>query len=113
MASSMAAITMPRSIAFSRATASAICNSSSRLALTAMGLVSFVLGDAPVLAGCVPEIHGSAVARGHGCAFGFLAALQRLGDQLVGEHKLCFRHLLDRQQNVGLFAGRRVRAAHA
>src|SRR3954467_1713302 len=36
MASSMAAITMPRSIAFSRATASAICSSSSRLALTAI-----------------------------------------------------------------------------
>ncbi len=37
MASSMAAITIPRSIDFSRATASAICNSSSRLALTAIG----------------------------------------------------------------------------
>jgi hypothetical protein len=33
----MAAMTMPRSIDFSRATASAICNSSSRLALTAIG----------------------------------------------------------------------------
>src|SRR5512140_2321677 len=42
MASSMAAITMPRSIDFSRATASAICSSSSLLALTAaMALVSF------------------------------------------------------------------------
>jgi hypothetical protein len=30
-------MTMPRSIAFSRATASAICSSSSRLALTAIG----------------------------------------------------------------------------
>src|SRR5580704_18577015 len=36
MASSIAAITMPRSIDFSRATASAICSSSSLLALTAM-----------------------------------------------------------------------------
>src|SRR5216684_8228759 len=35
MASSIAAITMPRSIDFSRATASAICSSSSLLALTA------------------------------------------------------------------------------
>src|ERR1700738_1461473 len=41
MASSIAAITMPRSIDFSRATASAICSSSSLLALTAaMALVS-------------------------------------------------------------------------
>src|SRR4051812_456653 len=42
MASSIAAITMPRSMDFSRATASAICNSSILLALTAaMVLVSF------------------------------------------------------------------------
>src|SRR3954469_8015618 len=41
MASSIAAITMPRSIDFSRATASAICSNSSLLALTAaMALVS-------------------------------------------------------------------------
>src|ERR1700742_471891 len=36
MASSIAAITMPRSIDFSRATASAICSNSSLVALTAM-----------------------------------------------------------------------------
>jgi hypothetical protein len=36
MASSIAAITIERSIDFSRATASAICSSSSLLALTAM-----------------------------------------------------------------------------
>src|SRR5450759_1544399 len=42
MASSIAAITIERSIDFSRATASAICSSSSLLALTAaMALVSF------------------------------------------------------------------------
>src|ERR1700712_3216239 len=42
MASSIAAITMLRSIDFSRATASAICSSSSLLALTAaMALLSF------------------------------------------------------------------------
>src|SRR3954452_14067817 len=42
MASSIAAITMPRSMDFSRATASAICSSSSLLALTAaMASVSF------------------------------------------------------------------------
>src|SRR3954467_15836373 len=49
MASSIAAITMPRSMDFSRATASAICNSSILLALTAaMGSLSFgALGVAP------------------------------------------------------------------
>src|ERR1700676_1359255 len=42
MASSIAAMTMPRSIDFSRGTASAICTSSGLLALTAsMVLVSF------------------------------------------------------------------------
>src|SRR3954454_6212313 len=42
MASSIAAITMPRSMDFSRATASAICRSSILLALTAaMALLSF------------------------------------------------------------------------
>src|SRR5271156_2318626 len=42
MASSIAAMTMPRSIDFSRATASAICSNSSLLALTAaMALASF------------------------------------------------------------------------
>src|SRR5436305_2141996 len=42
MASSIAAMTMPRSMDFSRATASAICRSSILLALTAaMALVSF------------------------------------------------------------------------
>src|SRR5947199_6423967 len=46
MASSIAAITMPRSMDFSRATASAICSSSSLLALTAaMALVSFARID--------------------------------------------------------------------
>src|SRR4051812_48703120 len=49
MASSIAAITMPRSMDFSRATASAICNSSILLALTAaMVSLSFAaLGVAP------------------------------------------------------------------
>src|SRR3954462_1612858 len=42
MASSIAAMTMPRSMDFSRATASAICSNSILLALTAaMALVSF------------------------------------------------------------------------
>src|SRR5215472_4300052 len=108
MASSMAAMTIPRSIAFSRATASAICNSSSRLALTAIGLVSFVLGAMPALAGYAPEIFGFAVLVGRSRTLGFLASLQRLGDQLVGEHKLRLRHLFDRQQDVRILARCRV-----
>src|SRR3954453_1718241 len=52
MASSIAAITMPRSMDFSRATASAICNSSILLALTAaMVSVSFDCVAAPGLLG--------------------------------------------------------------
>src|SRR5712691_4505043 len=113
MASSMAAITMPRSIAFSRATASAICNSSSRLALTAIGLFSFMLGDAPVLAGRAPKIFRFTAMLGSGRPFGGLAALQRLRHQLVGEHELRLRHVLDRQQDIGDLAGRGVVAAKA
>src|ERR1700709_2001318 len=54
MASSIASITIPRSIDFSRATASAICSSSSLLALTAaLGSVSFRGIDfAPQQSGC-------------------------------------------------------------
>src|SRR5689334_25066785 len=53
MASSIAAITMPRSIDFSRATASAICSSSSLLALTAMAQSPLIrIGLAPARAFC-------------------------------------------------------------
>src|ERR1700746_3226582 len=103
----MAVITMLRSIAFSRATASAICNSSSRLALTAIGLVSFVLDAMPAFAGHASEIFGVAVLVGCRRTLGFLASLQRLGDQLVGEHKLCLCHLFDRQQDVRILTRRR------
>src|SRR6516162_7138445 len=108
----MAAMTMLRSIAFSRATASAICKSSSRLALTAIGLVSFMLGAMPALAGHAPEIFGFAVLAGRGRTLGFLAPLQRLGDQFVGEHKLRFCHLFNRQQDNRILTWCHVGAAY-
>ena len=44
---------------------------------------------------------------------GFLVAPQRFGDERVGEHELGFRHVVDRQQHLGGFAGRGVVAADA
>ena len=72
-----------------------------------------MLGDAPVLAGRAPEIFIFVCARRRGRAFGCLAPPQRLRDEFVGEHKLCFRHLFDRQKNVGVLARGRIGAAHA
>src|SRR5215471_14785505 len=74
IASSMAPSTILRSMAFSRATASAICNSSSLLALTVAigGLLALVL----------------------------FALAQRFGNQGIGENELGFRHVIDTQQNV-------------
>jgi hypothetical protein len=40
-----------------------------------------------------------------------LAAPERLGNQLVGEDELGFRHLVDRQHHLGGFAGRGIVAA--
>src|SRR6202008_1652771 len=87
MASSIAAITIPRSIDFSRATASAICSSSSLLALTAMVLVSF--GRIYV-----------APAR----ALGGLAPSHRFRNQLIGEDEARIRDLFHHQKRVGVFA---------
>src|ERR1044071_5201408 len=97
MASSIAVTTMPRAIDFSRATASAICSSSSLLALTAMILLSLSVGALPVFAVRAPVLFRAAgpscravrcvVVRGV-AALGLLAAPERLGDQLVGEHEL-------------------------
>src|SRR5580693_9605413 len=74
IASSMAPSTILRSIAFSRATASAICSSSSLLALT--------------------------VAIGRLLALILFALAQRFGNERVGEHKLCFHHVVDPQQRI-------------
>src|ERR1700680_2999125 len=133
MASSIAAITMPRSIDFSRATASAICSSSSLLALTAaMALVSFggidlaspqsFRGESVVLGGfrCValrgfafpgmrrwrrlkPEILAQLALRG-------LAAPHRFRDQLVGQNQPGIRDIFHHQHNIGIFARARVLA---
>src|SRR4051812_46605458 len=57
MASSIAAITIPRSIDFSRATASAICSSSSLLALTA------AMAQSPSVGSILPRRDRSAARR--------------------------------------------------
>src|SRR5579883_1851013 len=76
----MAPSTILRSIAFSRATASAICSSSSLLALT--------------------------VAMSRLLAFSLFAPPQRFDDERIGKHQARFRHVVDRQQHVdGLFSG--------
>src|SRR3978361_1521482 len=71
MASSIAAITMPRSIDFSRATASAICSNSSLLALTA------AMAQSPSVGSISPRRNLSAASRCSLVFFGgaFLAAL--------------------------------------
>src|SRR3990170_1574184 len=94
MASSIAAITMPRSIDFSRATASAICSSSSLLALTAaMALVSFRVIDLA----CAPSLGGKPV---------FLGVLR---SALANAFWLQFRLRLVAFRRIALFGMRRWR----
>ena len=111
MASSIAVMTIERSIAFSRATASAICNSSSRLALTAIAHSPSV-GGMPGVAGAMPSLLSFLFLRRLGLALGGLFAPQGLRHQFVGEHQPCFIHVVDRQQHVRLLAFFRVVAAH-
>src|ERR1700742_3785186 len=72
MASSIAAITMERSIDFSRATALAICSSSSLLALTAMA-------QSPSVGSNSPRRNRSAARR---CSLVLVGALLVLGAPL-------------------------------
>src|SRR5437588_2465237 len=74
MASSIAPRTILRSIAFSRATASAICSSSSLLALT-VAIVSLL-------------------------ALILFALAQRFRNERVGENEARFHHVIDPQQNI-------------
>src|SRR5665213_4278147 len=98
MASSIAAMTMPRSIDFSRATASAICKSSSLLALTAIApspsLGSLGCGPSGLLAGLEPSLFRFCLAR---VALGGFFGAQRLCHQFVGEHQLGVAHISNRQ----------------
>src|ERR1700682_3975202 len=122
MASSIAAMTMPRSIDFSRATASAICSSSSLLALTAaMVLVSFggvdfaspqsFCGQAMFL-GAFRWIAFLRVRRGRRhkaeillqLALRGLAAPHRFGDQFVGQHQSGVGDILHHECHIGIFA---------
>src|SRR5262245_16742725 len=114
----MAVMTMVRSIAFSRATASAICNSSSRFALTAGIEVSSVFAPTPAPGAA---LHSSrrrsgtvrfARAAGSGATRG-LAAPERLGDQRIGQHQPRLRHLADGQRDLGGLCRRGIVAADA
>src|SRR5690349_13290973 len=93
MASSIAAITILRSIDFSRATASAICNSSSLFALIPACAIS---PNPPHQLRSVGGIHG----RGPiavcfpGCLFG---TPQCLANEFVGQHEPGFADEPDRQ----------------
>src|SRR5262249_28167411 len=119
---------MPRSIDFSRATASAICKSSSLLALTAaIGSVSFVVTSVNRLGGKalllrparlwirpavglrvgfryviarVWRLEPEVLAQ---LAFGGLAASERLRDQRIGQHQARFADAVDREQHLGRF----------
>src|SRR5918998_1420780 len=111
-ASSSVSNTISRSIDFSRATASAICNSSSLLALTAMFVSSLARAVRilrpplviPIRAGRARPISPLFLR----VSLGGLAAPQRLGDQRVGQHELGFRHVFDREQKFRRLAGRRI-----
>src|SRR4051794_36821776 len=111
MASSIAAMTMPRSIAFSRATASAICSDSSLLALTAIvslllrsrgrPAAVWVLAGALVASAVLGLFGGIGLVAVAACFAQELLPAQRFGDQLVGENELGFADVVHRQQRVG------------
>src|SRR5262249_537988 len=113
MASSMAVMTMPRSMAFSRATASAICRSSSRLALTA-GIVrspqvrragltaaSGFLSRGWSMIAVRSLIAGRLLITMVGGGLRGLAALERFRHQGIGEHQSRLRHVLDCEPHLG------------
>src|ERR1051326_7310913 len=103
----MAVSTILRSIAFSRATASAICNSSSLLALTVAMSVSLVLRRPPYISRRGIEFGFAALAVAAFAAALFLfAPPQRLGNQRIGQHEPRFGHVVDAQQNVGRLGSR-------
>src|SRR5512146_2001784 len=103
MASSMAAMTMPRSSAFSRATASAICNSSSRLALTAIAQSPWLAAD-----GCGRCRECRALRRSslRAARVSRLAAFSRRKACATSSSvSTSFASLFDRQQHFGFRAG--------
>src|SRR6202044_1027991 len=106
----MAPSTILRSMAFSRATASAICRSSSLLALTVairqsplLELTRRLLRRAVVH--CLVW-RVLAVARPARRVLAALAPAQRFGNESVGQDELCFHHVVDAQQNFGIAGGR-------
>src|SRR5579872_239284 len=98
----MAPSTILRSIAFSRATASAICKSSSLLALTVAISVSLRWRVRRLSSGVALSI-GFGVPAG-GDAVGRLVAVfvppQRFGNERVGENESRLAHVVDPQQRL-------------
>ena len=109
---------MSRSIDFSRATASAICNSSSLLALTAAIVSLLRVG---LRAGCAPAqpfgvCAGAAILAAsvrharYSVRSPCLLRRNASSDQFVGQHQPGFHHVVDPQQDFG-GAGRGIAAA--
>src|SRR5438105_1084161 len=94
MASSIAVSTTDRSIDFSRATASAICKSSSRFALIA---ASAILLSPVLLWSYVVVVPFAAI----GCNAGFHAAA-RVFDEGIGQYQPGFAHIRKRQADQQL-----------
>src|SRR4051794_27127731 len=111
MASAIAAITIDLSIAFSRATASAICKSSSLFALTAIFLVSSRGGPRPISIGLFGVFGFDVLVGSRFGAAPLLAFLpdplvlpERLTDQVFGEHQPRLGDRLERHACVRLLA---------
>src|SRR5579871_5053122 len=104
----MAPSTILRSIAFSRATASAICRSSSLLALT-VAIVSISLALVRRRPG--RGVHAPPAIRR--LAALLFAPPKRLRNERIGEDKSCFHDVVDPQQSFRPFRRPRLLAADA
>src|SRR6185503_13641558 len=106
MASSIASMTILRSIAFSRATASAICNSSSRFALTPTCAIASASSFSSLSRPEPPGV-GRSVARGvagvvlrRRVAGRLFGAPQCVANKLVGQDQPRFGDQADRQGDL-------------
>src|ERR687898_204035 len=106
MASAIASRAFCLSMTFSRATASAICKSSSLLALTAMGLLLLLPGRLAARGGRLGRIGGVRFGVVSGARGG--APAQGFADQLVGQDEARLADLVHRQPRHALLGLLRV-----